>query len=217
MRLSSLKTGFFGAALAAMLMASPVAWAHDAQRVAVCNAGKVLEALAERKVVQGRLTQQRDRAKAEAARRQAEVREMIQQREQLNPTSAVYAEKNQQIMAKSVEFEVWGRLAEGSLARQEKDQIIAIYEKIREACKEVATAEKLDIVLAERRVELPPNRDQLTADQVRQLITQSDILYANEKMDITQKVILNLSKKSGATGGTTAPTTGGAGTPPKQP
>ena len=215
--LSMLNRALFGAALTGLLMATPALAQDAATRIAVCNPAKVFEALEERKVVQERLIQERDRSKAEAARRQAEVRELMQQREQLNPTSTVYAEKNQQIMGKTVEYEVWGRLAEASLARQEKDQIIAIYDKIREACKEVATAERFDLVVAERRPEIPANRDQLTPDQVRQLITASDVLYSNEKVDITQKVILNLNKKFGTTG-TTVPATGtGAGTPPKNP
>lgn len=204
----------FAAALLGLLMASPAALAQDTgMRVGVCNPGKVFERLEERKVVQDRLLQERERSKAEAARRQAEVRELMAQREQLQPTSAIYAEKNQQIMAKSVEFEVWAKLADLSLARQEKDQIIAIYEKIREACKEVAQADKLDIVIAEKRAEQIPNREQLTADQVRQIITNNDVLYATEKADITDRVVLILNKKFGTA---TAPSTG-AGTPPAEP
>jgi Skp family chaperone for outer membrane proteins len=83
------------------------------------------------------------------------------------------------------------------MGRQEKDNIISIYDKIRDACKEVAVAKKIDLVLAEHKPEIPAKRDQLTGDQVRQIINQQDVLYSNEKVDITQEVILVLNKKYG--------------------
>src|ERR1043166_6082733 len=49
------------------------------------------------------------------------------------------------------------------------------------------TEKKLDLILAERKPELPANMEKYTADQIRQIISANDVLYANEKADITQE------------------------------
>jgi len=102
-------------------------------------------------------------------------------------------------MEKAVQFEVWARMKEAEMLRSEKEQIKALYEKIRDACKEYATEKKLDLILAERKPELQ-NMEKLTADQVRQVISANDVLYANEKADITQEIILRVNKKYAAGG-----------------
>ncbi len=108
-------------------------------------------------------------------------------------------------------------------ARTEKEQIKTLYEKIRESCKEIAVEKKLDLILAERKPELPANMEKLTADQVRAVISQNDVLYANEKADITQMVIMRVNQKYAAGGGIAPPagagatnTTGGSGVPPQK-
>ena len=119
-------------------------------------------------------------------------------------------------MEKAVQFEVWARMKEAEMGRIEKEQIKALYEKIRDTCKEVAVEKKLDLILAERKPELPANMEKLTADQVRQIISANDVLYANEKADITQEVILRINKKYAATGGIAPAASTGTGTVPQK-
>src|SRR6266566_5414989 len=110
------------------------------------------------------------------------------------------------MMEKAVQFEVWARVKEAEMLRTEKEQIKALYEKIRDACKEYATEKKLDLILAERKPELQnQNMEKMTADQLRGIISQNDVLYANEKADVTQEIILRVNKKYAAGGGV-APT-----------
>jgi len=188
-------------AAAAMLLPSATLKAQEAVKVGVCNPAKVFEQMDERKVIEDKMKSERDKATAEVQRRKNEVEDIQRQRNELRPESAIFQEKTNQMMEKAVQFEVWARMKEAEMGRTEKEQIKALYEKIRDTCKEVAVEKKLDLILAERKPELPPNMEKLTADQVRQIISANDVLYANEKADITQEVIMRINKKYAAGGG----------------
>jgi Skp family chaperone for outer membrane proteins len=177
----------------ALLALAPLAKAQEAIKVAVCNPGKVFESLDERKAIQDKMKGERDRVQSEAKRRDEEVKQLKLEREALKPESPQYAEKTQLLMQKAVEFEVWARIQEQEMAKREKDQVKALYDKIAAACKVVAEQKKLDLILSERKPEIPPDMSQLTPDQLRALLAQTDVLYKNEKADVTQAVIGQLN------------------------
>src|SRR5882762_899107 len=211
MKLSALLT----LASLAMLLPAAGASAQEAIKVGVCNPAKVFESMDERKVIEDRMKGERDKAQQEVARRKQEVEDLQRQRNELKEGSTIFQEKTNQMMEKAVQFEVWARMKEAEMLRTEKEQIKALYEKIRDACKEYATEKKLDLILAERKPELQ-NMEKLTADQVRQVISANDVLYANEKADITQEIILRVKKKYAAGGGVAPPATGGTGLAPQK-
>lgn len=196
----------FVVSLAAVALVATAA--HAQTNVGVCNPNKVFEKLDERKVILDGMQQRKARIDAEVKQRQDEAREIERQRNDMKPGTPQWDEKNNLLMQKAVEFEVWGKLQQANMARQEKQLVVDLYNKIRTATKTVAQAKKLDIVLAERRPELPPNMDQLTPDQVRALISQHDVLFMEEKVDITMDVVAQLNKDF-ATGGTGAANGGG--------
>ena len=183
------------AAFAALLFALPAA-AQDMVRVAVCNPSKVFEQIDERKAIETQVNNDRERIKVEAQRRKLEIEELQRQMREVNPGSDLYKEKNEQLLKKAIEFDVWAKLTEQSLQRMEKELLRNLYDKIREATKEVAEAKKIDLVLSERRPDLSGNRiDAMTAEQVRAAIATTDVLYSSPKADITADVVLLLNKK----------------------
>ncbi len=194
----------FALATLAMLLPAAAASAQEVVKVGVCNPAKVLEGMDERKVIVDRIKSEREKATAEVQKRRNEVEELGRQRAELKPESPIFAEKTNQLMEKAASLEVWARIKQAEMDRVEKEYIKALYDKIRDACKEVATEKKLDLILAERKPELPPNMEKLTAEQVGQIISANDVLYANEKADITQDIILKINKKY-AQGGGVAP------------
>ena len=195
-----------------LLLPSATLKAQEAVKVGVCNPAKVFESMDERKVIEDKMKSDRDKAQADVARKKQEVEDLQRQRNELRPESSIFQEKTNQMMEKAVQFEVWARLKQAEMDRTEKEQIKTLYEKIRDVCKEVATEKKLDLILAERKPELPANMEKYTADQIRQIISANDVLYANEKADITQEVILRINKKYAATGGIAPAASTGTGT-----
>jgi Skp family chaperone for outer membrane proteins len=179
----------------ALLALAPMAKGQEAVRAAVCNPAKVFEQLDERKAASDRMQADREKLKAEAARRQAEIKDLEQQRNDLKPGTPQHNEKTQLLMARVIEFEVWARIQDAELARREKEMVKQLFDKIITACKVVAEQKKLDLILAERKPEIPDLADpKLTADQVRMLLNQNDVLYKNDKADVTQAVILQLNQ-----------------------
>jgi Skp family chaperone for outer membrane proteins len=204
--MSVTRLSVFAAAL--LLLAAPLARAQDAgTRIAVCNPQRVFDKMQEKKVIQDRLNSEREKMKAEAMRRQNDIKAKIQQRNELKQGSSLYESKSNEIMQDTVQYEVWARLTEANMARQEKDQITQLYDKIRDACTEVAKERKLDLVLTERRPELTPeDREKLNPKQLGEVMGQFNVLFVGEKADITDAVVLVLDRKFNA---------GAAPVPPK--
>jgi Skp family chaperone for outer membrane proteins len=173
------------------------------ERVAICNPSVVFQGMDERKAIEDRIKGDVEKFKIEGARRRAEVEEIGKQRNELKPGSAQYNEKNKVLMQKAIEFRAWVQVNEAEMMRAEMENTRYLYDKIADACREVAESRKIDLVLAERRPELPENFDQLKPEQVRQILSQRDVLYASKVADITDAVVLLLNKKYavGATGG----------------
>lgn len=191
------------AALTVMLFALPAA-AQDMIRVAVCNPAKVFEQIDERKAIETQVNGERERIKVDAQRRKLEIDEIRRQMGEVNPGSDLYKEKNQQLLQKAIEFDVWAKLTEQSLQRTEKELLRNLYDKIKDATKEVAESKQIDLVMSERQPDLSGNKiDAMTPDQVRAAIATTDVLYRNAKADITGDVVLLLNKKfaTGAAGG----------------
>jgi Skp family chaperone for outer membrane proteins len=176
---------------------------EGAERVAICNPSVVFQGMDERKAIEDRMKSEQEKIKIEFARRKAEVDEMRKQRDELKRGSAQHNEKNRQLMQKAVEFRAWVQIAEAEMMRAEMENTRSLYDKIAEACKEVAESRKIDLVLAERRPELPEDIDQLKPEQVRQILSQRDVLYVSKVADITEAVVLLVNKKYavGAAGG----------------
>jgi len=202
-------------AAVAILLPTGVLKAQETVKIGVCNPAKVFEQMDERKVIEDKMKSERDKAAGEVNRRKQEVEDLQRQRNELRPESAIFQEKTNQMMEKAVQFEVWARMKQAEMDRTEKEQIKALYEKIRESCKEIAVEKKLDLILAERKPELPANMEKLTAENVRQIISANDVLYANEKADITQMVIMRVNQKYAAGGGI-APAASTGGTAPQK-
>ncbi|MFI5378080.1 MAG: OmpH family outer membrane protein [Tepidisphaerales bacterium] len=174
---------------------APLARADDPVRVAVCNVGKVFEQLDERKAQSERFQAERDGFRVQLQRRQAEIKDIQEQLNNLKPDSPAYNEKTQLLMQKVVDMEVWARLQEAEQARKEKEAIKRIYDKIAAACQVVAEQKKLDLVLAEHKPEIPnPSDPKISPDQVRLALSQTNVLYKNDKADVTQAVILQLNQ-----------------------
>jgi len=195
-----------GLALAASLALAAAARAQDGTvRVGTCNPLKVLSAMDEWKALQDRMQADSVKLKGEDERRKAEINELVKQRNELKPETALYKTKSQQVLEKSLEYRVWLELQNMEIARMQKQQLNSLFDKILDSTKEVAESKKLDLVLAERRPDISEQQlEAIKPDDLMRALLQRDVLYSNEKPDITQAVILLLNKKYAA-GGATKP------------
>ena len=184
------------AVLGAMFVACGSASAQEgADRVAICNPSVVFQGMDERKAIEDRMKGEHEKIKGDLGRRRAEVEEQRKLRDELKRGSAQYAEKNRIFLQKAMEFQAAVKIAEAEVARAEMENTRNLYDKIADACKEIAESRKIDLVLAERRPELPEEIEALKPEQLRQILSQRDVLYVSKVADITEAVVLLLNKK----------------------
>jgi len=76
-----------------------------------------------------------------------------------------------------------------------KLQTRRLFEKIEQAVSEVARQRGYDLVLTDRRPELPEDMDRLSMEQLLSAIQARTVLYAGEKADISNDVLALLDAR----------------------
>jgi Skp family chaperone for outer membrane proteins len=188
-----------------VLLAGAAVRADDGNiRIAVCNPARVLDQMDKRKTLDEKGRTEIERFRAELTKRQIEIEELRARLKEYNPNSPAANEKMEEVMEKTIRFEVYKRVKEIQLVQQQKEQFLTLYVDVQQACKEVAAAKSINLVLSERTLEIPAflQNQQLTLDQVKAAVGQQNVLFSDGKADITQDVVLLLNKKYAAgTGG----------------
>jgi Skp family chaperone for outer membrane proteins len=188
------------AVLAGFLLPAAARAQDGTVKVAVCNAGKVFNDMDEKTALQNKLKNDAEKFTIWAKNTDAGIRELKKIAEGYMPESAQYKQKMEELNTAVLTFNVQVRMQEEKTNRETKESGYRLYGKIRDACKEIAEQKKIDLVLAERRPEI--DIEKLTAEQVQQALSQMDVMYKNDKADITGAVTALLNKKYLEAGGT---------------
>jgi Skp family chaperone for outer membrane proteins len=169
-------------------------------KVAIANPVKIFNDIAETNDLKARMQSDQKNIEAEELRRRTQLNDLKAQRDALKPDSPQYAEKNKALLDASIQYEVWGRLTNMEIQRQQKQQIKTLYDKIRSAIAEVAVKKNIELVLAEQGIDLPADLEQINMDQLKVLINQRNVLYNTALVDISADVVatMDLKYKSGA-------------------
>ena len=86
------------------------------------------------------------------------------------------------------DFESWGKVVRLEADREQKQQMLYLFDKIQAAVAQIAKNEGIDLVLADQGSQLT-NIEGLTFDQLRSLFNQRDVLFASKKADISDEVV----------------------------
>ncbi|GAB4556069.1 MAG: hypothetical protein Tsb0013_18880 [Phycisphaerales bacterium] len=161
--------------------------------VAVLSLGRVLENLDERVV-------REDELKAEIGKREAALKQIEEQLEQLTTTMDTLtpgSNERAQMLEEAVrlrytlEFE--GNLASRLLSQQRTEMQLALFNKIRDAARTYADAEGFDIVLAsDHKAEIPQG---LGANETNGAILSRRVLHASDAVDITDAVAQRMNNQ----------------------
>jgi Skp family chaperone for outer membrane proteins len=172
-------------------------FAQASVKVAIANPVEIFNQLQETKDLRVKLEADVSKLEKERLARVAELTDLKGRRDMLKPGNAEFDKANRDLLEKSTGFEVWMKMAQLDMARQQKLQIKALYEKIIEAIATVSKTKQLDLVLAQQSPELPTDQaafDQLTPDQLRQILGQRNVLYNSAVADISNDVVATLNK-----------------------
>lgn len=186
---------FAVAAAFAMVPARFAAAQDHAPRIGTVNPARVFNDMAETKDLKQKMESDAKQIQATGKQLNDEMETAKQKRGMFNTGTPEAAAANQDFIKKAMNFQLWQELTKQELARQQKDQMKNLFEKIEAATKEVADAKKLDLVLVEQKVDFPADMDQMTVDQVRGLINQRTMLFVKPELDITKDVTTAVDAK----------------------
>ncbi len=178
----------------AILLAAPL-MAADATRIAVANTARIFSEMQELKDLRVKLQSEQKLLAGVNTEKRDKLSALKSARDALKVDSPQYQDKNAELMKAAVEYEAWGKINEANVQRDQKLQMRRLFEKIEQAVAEVAKQKGYDLVVTDQRPDLPDDVDQLTLDQLRALINSRNVLYANEKADISNDVLALLDAR----------------------
>ncbi|HEY1629093.1 MAG TPA: OmpH family outer membrane protein [Tepidisphaeraceae bacterium] len=179
----------------ALLLSVAAANAQTSLKIAVANPAKIFNELQETKDLKAKMDDDGKTLQATDAEKRQKLKDLQASRDTLKEGTPQYDDVNKQLMDASVNYEVWNRLQQAELQRQQKTQIKTLFEKISTITGEVAKQRGIDLVIAEQHPEFPDNIDQINTDQLRQLIAERNVLYDSGALDISNEVIAAMDAK----------------------
>jgi Skp family chaperone for outer membrane proteins len=112
----------------------------------------------------------------------------------LKTDSPQYADQQDKLLKASIEYKAWGEETQLALQRQQKTKIKNLFAEIEDAVAQVAQKDGINIVIADQRVQIPENLDNIDVNALRQAIAQRTILYSDSSRDISGEVITLMDK-----------------------
>lgn len=180
--------GLLAVGYSGQLSAQPAPAVMAPARIAIANPAKIFNDMAETNDLKTRLEAERVRLEEMERQKRQAIQALQERRAMLRPDSPQFADVNREFAQAAIEFEVWGRLTQADIQRNQRDQMRRLFDKIQTATARVAQQRGFDIVLADQRPELPENLEQLNVEQVRTLINQRNILFASPAVDLSADV-----------------------------
>lgn len=175
--------------LAALLWALPAA-AQDAPiKVAIANPGRIFAELKETQQIEKRLREHGVEVQQKEREMTTNIKTLRDARDQIKKGTPEYEQRNSELRKAMIEYKTWVELTQAEVQQQNKEQTLALYEKIRAAVAEVARQKGVDLVIADQRIDLEQKYEKLTVEQLRSALTEQNILFANDNADLSADVI----------------------------
>jgi Skp family chaperone for outer membrane proteins len=181
-------------AIAALCFALP-AGAQQVAKVATVNAAKVFQEIQETKDLKSKMENDQKTLQAQDLEKNTKIKDLQSARDALKPDAPQYDKANQDLMQAAIDYKVWQQIQGAHIAQMQKQQMLAIFNKITTAVSEVATAKALDLVIAEQKPEIPDNLDAISVDELRMRINQRNVLFSNPAVDVSNDVIAAMDAK----------------------
>jgi Skp family chaperone for outer membrane proteins len=176
-------------------------------RIAVADAARIFNEMQETKDTQAQMQEERNRLEAVGKEKADELNKLKAQREQLKAGAPGYDELTDKLNDAYNDFQAWRASAQAKAERNQKRQVSTLFQKVEAATAQVAQSQGYDLVLAKQQPSLPENLDAVKYEQVVQILSARNVLYAAPRADISDQVIqvLNTNYKGHGGAATTAP------------
>jgi Skp family chaperone for outer membrane proteins len=184
------------ALVAAVLLMTTPAPAQTAQaRIAIANPARIFTEIQQTRDLQAKFKNELDAVNTERQQRELKLNDTRAARDSLKPDSPQWAERNQELVRLAVEYEVWQRMMQAELERQQKQQMRVIFDQITEAVGRVASQRGIELVIAEVRPDLPDTLDQINVNDLRARLVSRNVLFNAPQVDISNDVIAEMDAR----------------------
>jgi Skp family chaperone for outer membrane proteins len=158
--------------------------------IAVINVSSVFKNMKEQIELNKAIGTKASARRDEVEKRRQEIQDLIRHRDDFKPGSPQWLATSEDIDKKSGEADVWVRVSQAKIEREEKQMLRTLFDKIQRACEQVAQRNNLDLILSTRSIEvIGPNLDGVTVDRLSDLLGQQSVMYSSKKADITNEVL----------------------------
>lgn len=159
--------------------------AKKAAVIAVVDVQNVFANLKERDAVEADITQQTEALQKEATERAQKIKELEADLPLLAKDSKAWKETRENLERMAIEFRAWQEFKKRSLENEKVIRIQELYKKAIDQIGKVAEREGYDLVLFKDQTAAPTTNNQ---QQIAAIIQNRKLLYAAERMDITDQI-----------------------------
>ncbi len=183
-----------------------------ASNVGVINLARVFERYQMTQDLEQMFAQRRQDLKSQAERKRDDIGVLRNALQQFKPGTDDFRQREENLVRAEVEFEVWLEIQERHLKNEHKGWLERIYLQTQDVVGKLAADRGLDLVLTYSDLD----RDAPDSVAFKQQILLRTVIYANERIDLTDRVIDTLNSQYQRAGGA-ASLQLGAETPSDQP
>ncbi len=159
-------------------------------RVAVIDVVRAFNEYQRQKDLEAELQELKQKLQAEQEQRRGRIEAMQATLDAMDQNDPTYAEKMRELLAEQIELKNWMDLAQADMQREIGVWTARVYQEIVTASQQVAEARGFDLVLAHE----PFKPAGIDPETIRQQIRSRKVVYAADKVDITDAVLEALNK-----------------------
>jgi Skp family chaperone for outer membrane proteins len=163
-------------------------------KIAICNPLKIATQVQEYKDMVEKVKADSTNLESQLDQRKEKIKSMSDELKLLLPDSPQYAEKNNDLIQYQIETEVWTKMQQIDQTRKQKTNTKALFDKIQAAISQIAKDRGFNLVLADHSADIPDDLDNITPEQLNNLLIERTVLYEDSRLDITQDVVIALDK-----------------------
>jgi Skp family chaperone for outer membrane proteins len=163
-------------------------------KIAICNPLKVATQLQEYKDMVEKVKADSAALESDLDERKEKIKSMSDELKLLLPDSPQYSEKNNDLIQYQIETEVWAKMQQIDQTRKQKENTKALFDKIQAAIADIAHDRGYTLVLSDHGVDLPDDLDNITPENLNNLLVERTILFEDPRLDITQDVVIAMDK-----------------------
>jgi len=160
--------------------------------VAVVNVQQVFNGLNEKQSIEADLKQQAQQLQQTQEQKQKEIQQMRSELDVLKPGTQNYQQQQDKVERKVVDFKAWQQYRQQKLQRKRGVEMENLYRKVVRTAGSVAEDNGYDVVLYD---EGQPDFNFESSQQLSQMIQMRKVLWASDKLDITDQVQQRLNNQ----------------------